>query len=390
MDRQQARSRTRCARLLPRLRGASTEALLRGLLGAPLQLEPHALQYSPPGALWRSLADPLVALLVEAPTPGSWIALELDPRIALCIVDRALGGEGGEAVGMPTSRLRATECGILAYVLGRMLAQEEAPIGGARIGAALTSPEALAEALGEGGAHALPATLRLGEDVGSARIWIPERALDAMAGLGPRLDAEPAFLRALPMTCVLEAGLATLAPGLLRSLQPGDVLIPDALFFDGRARTEIRCQILGSRRLELIGERHATHAHRMLVRELRRRPELATEEGRRMDPKIGISEPAVEREETPGRPTEESARGELPLREALRRAGDAPIEVSIELARVRLPLEELAALGPGSILETRRPIGEAVILRAGGETIASGELVDVDGEIGVRLIDVAG
>lgn len=72
----------------------------------------------------------------------------------------------------------------------------------------------------------------------------------------------------------------------------------------------------------------------------------------------------------------------------LRAAGDAPIDVVVELARVTMPLAELAALRPGEVLATGRALGERVTLRAGDRTIALGELVDVDGEIGVRILSL--
>jgi flagellar motor switch/type III secretory pathway protein FliN len=73
----------------------------------------------------------------------------------------------------------------------------------------------------------------------------------------------------------------------------------------------------------------------------------------------------------------------------LKLAGDAPVEISVEIARFTLTIAELGRLKPGEILLTRRPIGERVTLRAGRHAFASGELVDVDGEVGVRIVSPA-
>jgi flagellar motor switch/type III secretory pathway protein FliN len=62
--------------------------------------------------------------------------------------------------------------------------------------------------------------------------------------------------------------------------------------------------------------------------------------------------------------------------------------VSVELARFTMPLEELGALRTGEVVATGRAVGERVTLRAGGHALAVGELVDVDGEVGVRLLRV--
>ena len=73
---------------------------------------------------------------------------------------------------------------------------------------------------------------------------------------------------------------------------------------------------------------------------------------------------------------------------ALDAVGDAPVTLSLELASFELSLEELAALRPGEVVASGVPIGEAVRLRAGSKIIATGELVDVEGEVGVRLIEL--
>ena len=72
----------------------------------------------------------------------------------------------------------------------------------------------------------------------------------------------------------------------------------------------------------------------------------------------------------------------------VRAAGDAPIDLVVELARIRIPLAELAALRPGEVLATGRALGERVTLRAGDRAIALGELVEIEGEIGVRVLSL--
>jgi flagellar motor switch/type III secretory pathway protein FliN len=64
---------------------------------------------------------------------------------------------------------------------------------------------------------------------------------------------------------------------------------------------------------------------------------------------------------------------------------DAPVVVRVELASVSLPAREWASLKPGDVIETQRRIGGPVVLRSGGRALAHGELVSVDGELGVRV-----
>jgi len=67
---------------------------------------------------------------------------------------------------------------------------------------------------------------------------------------------------------------------------------------------------------------------------------------------------------------------------------DTPLVVRVELASVSLPAREWAGLRAGDVIETRRRIGGPVVLRAGGRALAHGELVNLDGELGVRVTRV--
>ncbi len=65
-----------------------------------------------------------------------------------------------------------------------------------------------------------------------------------------------------------------------------------------------------------------------------------------------------------------------------------PIVLGVEIARVTLRLGELAQLEPGSSLPLGVPAGGAVVLRAGEHAVARGELVDLDGALGVRIVRI--
>ena len=51
-------------------------------------------------------------------------------------------------------------------------------------------------------------------------------------------------------------------------------------------------------------------------------------------------------------------------------------------------LDRMGAMLAGEVLTTGTALGQRVTLRAGDRAIASGELVDVDGEVGVRVLGV--
>jgi flagellar motor switch/type III secretory pathway protein FliN len=67
---------------------------------------------------------------------------------------------------------------------------------------------------------------------------------------------------------------------------------------------------------------------------------------------------------------------------------EAQIPVTVELGRLMLAAEEIAALRPGDTLLLARPPGSPLDLAAGGKVIARGELVDVEGELGFRVLSI--
>jgi flagellar motor switch/type III secretory pathway protein FliN len=76
------------------------------------------------------------------------------------------------------------------------------------------------------------------------------------------------------------------------------------------------------------------------------------------------------------------ADGETALLEAV---GDVPVVVRVEIGEARMSARDWASLGRGDVITLGRRVGELVVLRVGGVAIARGELVNVDGEIGVRI-----
>jgi type III secretion protein Q len=65
---------------------------------------------------------------------------------------------------------------------------------------------------------------------------------------------------------------------------------------------------------------------------------------------------------------------------------DLPVDVEVELTRVRLPLGQLATLRIGAVLPLHIGAGEPVLLRVGDRAVARAELVDVEGELGARVL----
>jgi flagellar motor switch protein FliN len=64
------------------------------------------------------------------------------------------------------------------------------------------------------------------------------------------------------------------------------------------------------------------------------------------------------------------------------------LQVTVEIGRTKLPIRDVLALTPGSIVELDKLAGEKVDVLVNGHRIASGEVVVVDDNFGVRVTDV--
>ena len=67
---------------------------------------------------------------------------------------------------------------------------------------------------------------------------------------------------------------------------------------------------------------------------------------------------------------------------------DVSMRVTVELGRSTMTVEEILALGPGSVVELNKLAGEPVDILANGWLIARGEVVVVDENFGVRVIEI--
>ena len=63
-----------------------------------------------------------------------------------------------------------------------------------------------------------------------------------------------------------------------------------------------------------------------------------------------------------------------------------PLDVEVELTRIRLSLSELGTLRPGTVLPLHINAAEPVVLRVGDRNVARAELVEIEGEVGARIV----
>jgi flagellar motor switch protein FliN/FliY len=86
---------------------------------------------------------------------------------------------------------------------------------------------------------------------------------------------------------------------------------------------------------------------------------------------------------------------ETPVHEApsmpdLRRLGDVPIELTAELGRTHMTVNETLDLRIGSIVPLNRTSSEPVDMLVNGTLVARGEVVIVDEQFGIRITEVVG
>lgn len=180
--------------------------------------------------------------------------------------------------------------------------------------------------------------------------------------------AEPSLegLRDVPISLPLVASTCVAEPDDLRALVPGDVFMPGSW----TARAENR----GTARDENV---------------LQGKFALAAPDSDRgvwvdstPDGKLVLSAHIAA---LPSDPTETETPMEDVKKTLAEAVLDAPIVVRVELGAVTLSARQWSELRPGDVLETGRRLNAPAILRVAGREVARGELVNVDGELGVRI-----
>ncbi|SFU75268.1 flagellar motor switch phosphatase FliY [Alicyclobacillus macrosporangiidus] len=67
---------------------------------------------------------------------------------------------------------------------------------------------------------------------------------------------------------------------------------------------------------------------------------------------------------------------------------DVMLDVTVELGRTRKSIREILDLAPGSVIELEKLAGESVDILVNGKRIATGEVVVIDENFGVRVTDI--
>ena len=81
-----------------------------------------------------------------------------------------------------------------------------------------------------------------------------------------------------------------------------------------------------------------------------------------------------------------SAKG--PPRQTIDFLKEIDVQAAVELGRTKLPIGDVLALGPGSVVHLDKMLGDPAELLVSGKVIARGEVVVVDDRFGLRITEI--
>lgn len=74
--------------------------------------------------------------------------------------------------------------------------------------------------------------------------------------------------------------------------------------------------------------------------------------------------------------------------ESLHMSADVPVHLVAVIGRTTATVKDMMNYQMGQVIDLGRPPGETVDLVASGKLFAKGELVDIDGKLGVRIVKI--
>ncbi len=196
-------------------------------------------------------------------------------------------------------------------------------------------------------------------------------------------SVSPQMARDIEVVLGVKTGSVLLAQSQWEKLKKGDFILLDRGSYDPRHAKGIAFLTLGTTSLfQLNIENNKIHLLNFAFIY-----EDATDMTTNNPPEDDMLE-----EEFPEEETEDTALSEeatLPEEEA-EAVGikETPIQITVELARIRVTLEKLMQLAPGNFLELPIQPDQSVLLSANGQKIGKAELVYLGENLGVRIIEL--
>lgn len=355
------------------------------------------------GAKIRELLPAPACVVVIGATPGEEkILVDLDPRMAAMAIDKLLGGSGDAAnLRRPLTEI---EEGVLSFLLLKLLDELHAGLtSGHELGMTLErfagSEESLDELLTRDKTyHMLAGRFAVGKRVGYVRILIPDalvtHAFGAPVAQGGATEQELQGMRRVlesldhpPVEARAEVATLDLGQDDIASLEPGDIIIlenhriaknPDGI--EGEVFVKLGLGRNGGLQCRLVPGFEQLRLEVLNI-VLQQQPQQGAASMADAGDPGDAGAPG-------GADAPDSASDNLPETEGLLRDVAAPVVV--ELGRLQMNTAQIIRLRPGQVLRLPRGPNDPVDLVVNGKLFARAELIEVDGELGVRLIQVAG
>ncbi|WP_434560180.1 FliM/FliN family flagellar motor switch protein [Pseudomonas sp. Z4-20] len=192
-------------------------------------------------------------------------------------------------------------------------------------------------------------------------------------------------------------GHLALDTGLLAVLRPGDVLVPQTALFDASGQGQVR---LGRHCLQVRVHSRAAPL-RLTVSALEETAMSTHADTDILTPDWDDTsryEPDAQAPDSADYPVPDDAdteTAEAPMQErgvGNERFSDLPLALTIRCGHLSLSLGELRNLAPGAVLEVQGVAPGVAALFHGERALAHGELVEIDGRLGLQVtrVDVAG
>ena len=365
-------------------------ARLKELFEDEVQILLDHVHVASPAKLSQLLSDPtFLAVLVPAPHKTRGF-LEVGLGLAHAAIDKLLGGTGEQVANR---RLTDIEEGVMEFIileaLKTLAPNLEQGLPRMRLeGTARSVKEALALLEGEEQVVVVQLKSTLGAQDGFVRLFIPATVVGMTnpPGEGPERRARRrqeiahnvARLRAVKAWLRAEIGRAEVSAQDVKRLGSGDVVLLDELTArpdqgqGGRARLRVGTGRTGWLESEIVlqdGGFKAKVGNAVLGEE----------------PRHGQEPSSVGNENQ----SAESSAGEGPG-DGADLIDDIPLQMVVELARIPVTAEQVVALKAGHVLDLNRVPGEPVELSVNGKVVARGELVEVEGHLGVRILSLLG
>lgn len=302
----------------------------------------------------RHLPGTAAYVVIDLSSTGSVALLEAELPFAISLLERLSGQPGRLAAATQLTRIEEAALSFLVLVALSAVRHHD-PLQHRFAPRLLSVHLCRREVLDllDSGLHVgAEIHLDVGGTPGSLRLWIPAHVVQtAMADQEPALGpiAPEVFAAALPARVF--AGRSIIGAADLTAIEPGDVVLLDGLavaagHVHGGAR-------LLSPTFELFG---AFGPDGFCLSHARSR--AIPQESFMANP--------------PPPPIEHGAL--------------LPVDVEVELTRIKLPLADLAAIKAGALLPLHINASEPVLLRVGDRAIARAELVEIEGEVGARIL----